>query len=441
MMSHTKKIQEGKIETKAPTDPGKNKDAYKTMLRHVFTSAVASATAMTCLSSNLTYAAEPTYKPLTGIGYSPFMNGQEPGGSYPANTNILQDLSRMTNIASEIRTYELDGTAGNIPMLCTNVGLYCWPGAMLIGVPSIDASTVNAMKAIAQSNYYTTKGFVVESDGLQNGILSPSQIATYMNSIKAVTTLPVTVAEPWSVWTNYSAYSRVITNVSGPFIVEVEPYWENQTAPNAASYVEARFNQVRAQYPTNLIIIGGAGWPTGGVGTNPETLLPESGVASEANQTLFMNQLTAWASTNLYAIDGTHFTNRTIVHYYEYRDENWRTNTSFDTEGSVGQYWGLTYAAATETPTTNKPALNSVLSAALKFTSLSPPSNNVATVTLGTPEGDQYTIFAETNLIAPSWTSVATFNGTSGTNTTKLNLTNSIFANPDVFLRAEYDFQ
>lgn len=40
-----------------------------------------------------------------------------------------------------------------------------------------------------------------------------------------------------------------------------------------------------------------------------------------------------------------------------------------------------------------------------------------------------------------SWTSVATFNGLSGTNTTKLNITNSIFSNPDVFLRAEYNFQ
>lgn len=431
-MAHATKSQEAK----SSGGWTGNRSKYQTLLRNVLVPVAAGM--LTIASASAT---EPTYKPLTGLGYSPFMNGQEPGGTYPTNSAILQDLSRITNIAPEIRTYEIDNTVGNIAMLCTNVGLYCWPGANLIGFPSTDASTINAMKGIASSNYYTTKGFIIESDGLQNGILSISQITNYMDQVKGVTTLPVTVAEPWSIWTNYPAYSGVITNVRGPFVVEVEPYWDAQAASNAAAYVAQRFNQVHTQYPTNQIIIGETGWPTSGFGINGETGQPEPGVTSQANQTAFMNQLTSWANTNLYATDGTHFTNRTIVWYFEYRDENWRTNQTLDTEGSVGQYWGLTYASATETPTTNKPALNSVLANALRFKSITPPTNKIMTLTLNTSEQDQYTVQAETNLLTPSWTSVATFNGATGANLTELNVTNGIFTNADVFLRAEYDFQ
>ena len=325
-------------------------------------------------------------------------------------------------------------------------GLYCWVGEWLSGTPSVDGVTVTNLMAIAKSNYYTTKGFIIENEDLLTGAVPQSQIIAYMNQLKAVTTLPVTVSEPWAVWTNYNTYGGVISNIRGPMIVHIHPYWENQQATNAAAYVKQRFDLVHAMYPTNILIIGETGWPTGGVGyqSPPNNSVPEPGVTSEANQKLFIDQLTSWANTNLYATDGHTFTNRTLVWFFDYRDEVWKTYSWLDGEGSVGGYWGLTYASDSESLTTNKPALADVLSRALTMNGLA-ISNKDHTVTfkLGTSEGDSYNLKGATNLTKPNWISITNFNGAAGTNTTTLEMpsTNNIFTNRFLFLRTAYNFQ
>jgi exo-beta-1,3-glucanase (GH17 family) len=434
-MSHIKRVWEGRPGQKSVEYLERAKTNCQKLLRSTFAAAVVGLAAIAPLSPSSASAAEPTFKPLSGIGYSPFMNGQQPGGTnYPADASILTDLYRIANIATEIRTYGIDNTLGDIPKLCANVGLYCWPGESLSGTTS-DTNTVNSLIAIARSNYFTTRGLIVENESLLAGF-PPAQIAAYMSQVKAATPLPITVAEPWGIWTNYAAYSQVITNVTGPFVVDIEPYWEGQPASNAAAYVELRFNQVHAQYPTNQIIAE-TGWPTGGQ-------IEGVSVPSEANQKLFMDQLTSWANTNLYATDRSTLTNRTMVWYFGYRDENWRTNATLDTEGPVGQFWGLTYASDVGGLTTNKPALNYAMSKALTLNSVTAPNNGSAvTVVLGTSEGDPYTLLGTIDLLRANWIPITNISGTVGTNKTVLQLpsTGAIFTNPAVFLRAEYNFR
>lgn len=420
---------------------------YGIYLRTLFTSTAMGVSVMASLTSNAAPAPEATFKVMSGMDYSPFMNGQQPGGVYPTDAAILQDLSRMTNITGEVRIYGIDHASGqtlwNIPALCTNVGLYCWVGEWLSGTPSVDGVTVTNMMALARSNYYTTKGFVIENEDLLTGAVPQSQIVAYMNQLKAVTSLPVTVSEPWAIWTNHAAYSQVIDNVRGPYVIHIHPYWEDQQASNAAAYVKQRFDQVHAMYPTNIIIIGETGWPTGGFGYDSGGNV-EPGVPSEANQTLFLNQLIGWASTNLYATDGKNFTNRTVGWFFDYRDENWKTNLYLDGEGSVGGHWGLTYASDSESLTTNKPALSSALSRALTLNGMVVSNkNHTAAILLETSEGDSYNLQGATNLLKPNWVSITNFNGAAGTNVTWLQLptTNNIFTNKSVFLRAEYNFK
>ena len=88
--------------------------------------------------------------------------------------------------------------------------------------------------------------------------------------------------------------------------------------------------------------------------------------------------------------------------------------------------------------------MNDVLSRALTMNSVTPPNkNNTVAVTLGTSEGDPYTLQGIADLLRTNWVSITNFNGTAGTNMTALQLpsTNNIFTNPAVFFRAEYNFQ
>ena len=63
----------------------------------------------------------PSFKPFIGIGYSPFQGSQSPNYEvYPTVDAISYDLTNnLIFMASEIRTFGMDGTQSNIAVLCS----------------------------------------------------------------------------------------------------------------------------------------------------------------------------------------------------------------------------------------------------------------------------------------------------------------------------------
>ena len=129
----------------------------------------------------------PSFKPFDGIGYSPFHQaGQNPNyGIYPTVDQISSDITnQLQYLTKAVRTFGDTMTLSNIPSLCYQYNIDCYPCAWLGGT-SADTDSLNILIAIANYNFKTTKGLLVGSEALQGNLLSASQLLADVRYVRA----------------------------------------------------------------------------------------------------------------------------------------------------------------------------------------------------------------------------------------------------------------
>lgn len=264
-------------------------------------------------------------KPLEWICYSPYRDGQQPGGAEPSEAQIREDFKIIAPLVKGIRTYTVSGVHAQIPKLAQEAGLEVYVGAWIGKNENANLAEVNALIALAKAGNPAIKGLIVGNEVLLRQDVSKTRLIEYIKMVKAANTgIPVTTAD---IYQRISDNSADLAPVVDVVLAHVHPYWENQSAENGAAHVLRGWNQVKAKYPGKKVIIGETGFPSAGQSRAPA-------VPSEAAQSRFTEDL-----ARLGAKEGMSFMLFTSF------DEAWK-----GAEGPVGANWGIWRSNRTEKP-------------------------------------------------------------------------------------------
>jgi exo-beta-1,3-glucanase (GH17 family) len=270
-------------------------------------------------------AAAAAAKPLDYLCYSPYRDGQAPGGAAPSEDQIRADLALIAPLARGIRTYGASGILGRIPDLARAAGLEVYPGAWIGPDDAANQAELDALIALARSGNPAIRGLIVGNETLLRGDVSVGKLKSYLGRVRdAGTGLPVGTAD---VYQNLIQAAPDLDSTIDFALCHVHPYWENVAAPAAAGRVAAGWAQVRAAYPGKPVLVGETGFPTAGDARG-------DAVPGEGAQADFLAALAAAA-----ARDGI------PVMWFEAFDEPWKS-----AEGAAGAHWGLWKADRTEKP-------------------------------------------------------------------------------------------
>lgn len=370
------------------------------MIRNPFCRALYVLLCSLCLAGPAS-AQDASEKPFSGLCYGPFRNGQQPGGTYPSEAEMRQDLSLLKSLTGRIRTYGNESTLKSVPKLCAEVGVGCFVGAWIDTDKAANDVQVATAIAIATNNYATTRGFIIGNEYMLRNeqtafAAAKTNLLLYIRRVKAATTVPVGIADGWNIWNN--DFTKDLVAELDFVMMHVHPYWESQySTPNlsintAMAHVTNKYNLIAAKYPGKRIIIGETGWPSRGTQNY-------AAVPNEANQLRFMTEFTAWARKN-------------NVEYFLFDafDEAWKGTTN--AEGSFG-------ALTSTRPFTPKPGLLNLLTNRMAQTlqAVGPDLQ----LQVGTFEGNRYVLEQKVSLLpAGGWLTVSNFVGATGTNNSRI---------------------
>jgi exo-beta-1,3-glucanase (GH17 family) len=373
-----------------------------------------------------------SFKPFVGLDYSPFqgtetpMNGNYPQ-YYPTLDQITNDFTSSTNslvsLASEITTYGMDGTLSNIAGICNTYGVKCYPCAYVSSGSSADATDtayeISALIAVGNQNYPTTRGLVVGSESILQGY-SPETLISNINYVRAATgtNVPVGTRDIPSSFTEYPG----IVAASDFIMTDIYAFWsaggdyegESITITNAAAWTIQQWQTLTNAFPGKPILMGEAGWPTGGM-----TGYSYGGVPGMSSQAKFLSDFVGMANSN-------------HIEYFifEYRDELWKVNEN-TTIGTVEQNWGLL-----DTNSSKKQSLVDYLSTNFSMKVLSAKTNHTQ-IAVQTYEGNPYSLLGTTNFLENFNNLNTNFTGAPSTNQTAISVTNS---GKQQFFKAMQDF-
>ena len=326
------------------------------------------------------------------------MNGNYPQ-YYPTVAQITSDLTNIAFLATEITTYGMDGTLSNIAGICNTYNIKCYPCAYVsTGSLADTTNELNALIAVGNSNYPTTRGLVVGSESILQGY-SPQTLISNINCVRAAThtNIPVGTRDlPGNL-------TPAVVAASDFVMADIYAYWANQSITNAAEWTIQQWQSLTNAFPGERVLIGEANWPTGG--TNNQFVSNLGVVPSVANQSKVLSDFISMANSN-----GIEY------FIFEYRDEPWKSQENV---GTVEQNWGII-----DTNNIKKQSLVNYLSANFSLTMLSAKSNT-AKILVQTYEGNPYSIFGTTNLSGSWGNPITNFTGALGTNQTVVTVTNS----------------
>ncbi|HEX4878966.1 MAG TPA: glycosyltransferase [Limnobacter sp.] len=267
------------------------------------------------------YVNQPAQEPpwadtIPGYAFSPYQPGQSPvDGVHPTREEIDKDLALLQGKAQAIRTYTVEGLFGEIPALAAryklNVALGAWLGADL----QANAAEVERLLAVSDGPPYNVVRMVVGNEALLREELTVTQLAAYLDEVRAKTDIPVSTAEPWHVWLKNPELVEHVDYLA----VHLLPFWEGVALDDAVNFSFEQYNRLKAAFPGKPIVITEVGWPSHGRSIKQAN-------ASQANQAKFLRRFIHRAQQ-----EG-------LVYYVmEAFDQPWKT----DIEGSVGGHWGV----------------------------------------------------------------------------------------------------
>jgi exo-beta-1,3-glucanase (GH17 family) len=268
-------------------------------------------------------------KPLEYICYSPYRDGQQPGGAEPTEAQIREDFQILAPLVKGIRTYTCSGIHAQIPKLAKEAGIEVHMGAWIGKDDNSNVAEVNALIALAKSGNTAIKGLIIGNEVLLRQDVTKARLIEYIKMVRnANTGIPVTTAD---IYQRIGDNSADLNPVVDYVLCHVHPYWENVAAENGANHVLKGWNQVKARYPGKRVIVGETGFPSAGQSRNPA-------VPGEAAQARFTDDL-----ARLGAAQGMSFMLFTSF------DEAWK-----GAEGPVGANWGIWRTNRSEKPAVAK---------------------------------------------------------------------------------------
>ncbi len=280
---------------------------------------------------NSTEAITLTESKYVGVCYGPFRDNEAPG-YYPTLEERREDINFISKLASSIRTYGMAGTLSEIPKLCQEAVIDCYPGAWISKQKEYNEREIQSLIQVANQNLSCVKGLIVGNEVLLREDISENELIEYIRRVKDNTTIPVSTAEIWGTWLEHPQLAENVDFI----IVHIHPYWEGYPygeghpyqkripVNEAAEHVVEKWMEVKAKYANKTVIVGETGWPTQG------DKIGEA-VPSEENQRIFLSDFLQLAEEN-----------NIPYFYFDVFDEKCKKCSEEAKE--VEAHWGLYYS-------------------------------------------------------------------------------------------------
>jgi exo-beta-1,3-glucanase (GH17 family)/cellulose synthase/poly-beta-1,6-N-acetylglucosamine synthase-like glycosyltransferase len=268
------------------------------------------------------YMNQPTQEPpwpkrIQGFAFSPYRIDQDATlDQLPSEEQLAEDLAVLAGKTVSVRTYSTIGSVGEVPRIAwqqkprIKVALGTWLDKR---TERNEEEIQNAIR-IAGTQPNIIRVFV-GNESVLRGDLTVTELAAYLDRVRAAVDKPVSTAEPWHVWLAHPELANHVDFIG----VHMLPYWEGVNVLEANDYIDDKMNRLEAAFPGKRIIIGEVGWPSDG-------RTREKAVASPANEALFLRRFIARAKEEKY-----------VYYVMEAFDQPWKSAI----EGSVGAYWGV----------------------------------------------------------------------------------------------------
>jgi exo-beta-1,3-glucanase (GH17 family) len=266
-------------------------------------------------------------KPLLVVAYSPYRDGQAPGGAQPSQSDVKADLQMLKPLVDGVRVYGTDGANAYIPALCDELGIDLHLGAWIDGLPS-DEPNVHALAKIVNESHPSLKTAIVGNEVLARSaknMVTETRLIELINLFRAdvkVTGVKVAAADTYPQWMmkrpNLAAAVDLV-------IWHTYAWWAGADIANAYMLVSSRYDDMLAAYPGKPILLGETGWPSQVDHMSVDKTT--TAVGSEANQAKFYREaLAGMRARNL------------PMWMFSAIDEKWKGTSG---EGEVGAHWGI----------------------------------------------------------------------------------------------------
>jgi exo-beta-1,3-glucanase (GH17 family) len=252
------------------------------------------------------------------ISFAPYRAGQSPlTGRYPSRQQVEQDIARVADRVTGLRTYAVDEGGYEIAAIARAHGLKLWQGIWLGADRAKNATEIARGIDLARRYPDTIERLVVGNEVLLRRDLPAAELAADLDQVRAAISQKVTYADVWEFWEKYpeiAAHVDVIT-------IHILPYWEDNPTniTGAIAHVKEIYHRIAARFPSKPIAIGETGWPSRG-------RWRQDAAPGLVNQALFVRRFLALARQE--GLDDC------VIEAF---DQTWK----YKNEGTVGANWGL----------------------------------------------------------------------------------------------------
>lgn len=265
-------------------------------------------------------------KPLSVVAYSPYRDGQRPGGPQPTQAQVREDLVLLKPLVDGVRVYGTDGANAFVPALCDELGIELHIGAWIDGVAS-DGPNVSALATIVNQNHPSIKTAIIGNEVLARSaqnLMTEEKLIAFIEQAKAEITVPVTIAAA-DTFPQWMVGRPNLANSVDLLIWHTYGWWSGVDIKDAYTVVSGRYDTMLAQYPNKPMLLGETGWPS--MYDHMSMDQSTTAVGSEENQAKFYREaLAGFRARNL------------PMWMFSAIDEEWKAMSG---EGMVGAYWGI----------------------------------------------------------------------------------------------------
>ncbi len=255
-------------------------------------------------------------KRIIGLCYGPHRDNEDPDyGIQPTIKEISEDLLFIKKLTSTIRTYGAADNLEQIPILCEQHSIDCYPGAWISRFECENERQIDNLINIANQNLSCVKGLIVGNEVMLRKDITEQQLLEYISKVDSATNLSITTAETWKDWLDHPQLAEAVDVL----FVHIYPYWDEISVEEGANYILEKWNKLKAKYPNKKMVIGETGWPSQGE-------IRGNAVPGPENQKRFYSDFIVMAEAN----DIDYF-------YFEIFDEKWKGKF----EGEAGSNWGI----------------------------------------------------------------------------------------------------
>ncbi|MET0616200.1 MAG: glycosyltransferase [Luteibacter sp.] len=269
------------------------------------------------LVANLPNGPDDWRGPIPGFAFTAYQRYQNPmKGDVATDPQIDGDLKLIRKYSPRIRTYSMLENPQTI-RLAANEGLDVMAGANIDTRLDNNEREIEALIAQARRYPKTITRVIVGNESLFRGDMTPEQIMSYLDRVRAAVRQPVSVAEPFHVWIQNPELADHVDFIT----VHLFPYWNGIEVKAGVTDSVESFKALERTFPGKHIAIGEIGWPSNGDRN-------KYSYPSVSNEAIFLRKFFNQARLN--GIDD----------YYvlEAIDQPWKENLG---EGRTGAYWGM----------------------------------------------------------------------------------------------------